>query len=278
MSTAGTFLLGLGAQKAGTSWLHHNLHQRHDSDFGFCKEYHIHDALTLPQFSRFQPKRPMPWKWRTWRRARFIKRPERYFDYFLSLLKQHGIKLTGDVTPSYSCLAPQTLIWIREELERRNMRVRTVFLMRDPLERWLSQHRMQLRKKGKLHPDSEREYFQNLAAKSQKTSLTSLRSDYATTLDALSQSLHPDQIFIGFYEQLFCETEYKRLCRYLNVDYQAPLWDTRINASEGTTNLPDSIMAQLGSCHTEMYHSIVKQFPIIEAKQLWPTARRWCKT
>lgn len=278
MTAAGTFLLGLGAQKAGTSWLHHNLHRRRDADFGFCKEYHVHDALTLPQFSRYQPKRPMPWKWRTWRRARFLQRPERYFDYFLSLLQQQGIKLTGDVTPSYSCLTPQTLRWIRDELDKRNMRLRAVFVMRDPLERWLSQHRMQLRKKGQLHPDSERAYFQNLAAKSQKTSLTSLRSDYIATLDAIRQSLDADQIFIGFYEQLFDASEYKRLCRYLHVEYQAPLWDTRINASEGTTNLPDAVMAQLGSCHADTYHAIVKQFPRIEADQLWPTAQRWCNS
>ena len=277
MTAAGTFLLGLGAQKAGTSWLHHNLHRRNDADFGFCKEYHIHDALFLPQFSRFQPKRPMPWKWRTWRRARFLQRPERYFDYFLGLLQQQGIKLTGDVTPSYSCLTPQTLRWIRDELDKRNMRLRAVFVMRDPLERWLSQHRMQLRKKGQLHPDSEREYFQNLAAKSEKTSLTSLRSDYTATLDAIRQSLDADQIFIGFYEQLFHASEYKRLCRYLDVEYQAPLWNTRINASEGTTNLPDAVMAQLGRCHAETYQSMVKQFPSIEANQLWPTAQRWCK-
>jgi len=30
------FLLGVGAQKAGTSWLHEQLHQRRDADFGFC--------------------------------------------------------------------------------------------------------------------------------------------------------------------------------------------------------------------------------------------------
>lgn len=278
MTTAGTFLLGLGAQKAGTSWLHHNLHRRQDADFGFCKEYHIHDALTLPQFSRFKPKRPMPWKWRTWRRARFIERPERYFDYFLSQLKQQGIKLTGDITPSYSCLTPQTLIWIREELERRDIRVRAMFVMRDPLERWLSQHRMQLRKKGQLHPNFEIEYFQNLAAKSKNTPIVSLKSDYATTIEALSNSFDPDQIFIGFYEQLFSEPEYKRLCDYLHINYQAPLWDTRINASKGTTNLPESVMAKLGAYHAETYQSIVKQFPSIEANQLWPTAQRWCKT
>jgi hypothetical protein len=44
----GTFVLGIGAQKAGSSWLHAQLNRRRDAEFGFLKEYHIHDARTLP--------------------------------------------------------------------------------------------------------------------------------------------------------------------------------------------------------------------------------------
>ena len=53
-----TFLLGVGAQKAGTSWLHDQLNRRHDADFGFLKEYHIFDALELEHFSSFRPRTP----------------------------------------------------------------------------------------------------------------------------------------------------------------------------------------------------------------------------
>ena len=64
--TPGVFLLGVGAQKAGTSWLHQQLQQRSDADFGFLKEYHIHDALTIPKLERFrhlnvQLTKPQSW-------------------------------------------------------------------------------------------------------------------------------------------------------------------------------------------------------------------------
>ena len=49
-------------------------------------------------------ERPTPLKWRTWRRARFMEQPERYFDYFASRLKPPQIRLTGDITPSYAGL------------------------------------------------------------------------------------------------------------------------------------------------------------------------------
>ena len=84
--TPGVFLLGVGAQKAGTSWLHQQLHQRSDADFGFLKEYHIHDALTIPKLERFrhlnvQLTKPRSWlQPRSWRRQRFISDPRRYYN------------------------------------------------------------------------------------------------------------------------------------------------------------------------------------------------------
>ena len=38
------FILGLGAQKAGTSWLYNYFNSRDDFFSGFMKEYHIFDA------------------------------------------------------------------------------------------------------------------------------------------------------------------------------------------------------------------------------------------
>ena len=43
-----TFLLGLGAQKAGTAWMHRYLESSPQCDPGFRKEYHVWDAVDLP--------------------------------------------------------------------------------------------------------------------------------------------------------------------------------------------------------------------------------------
>ena len=110
----GVFLLGVGAQKAGTSWLHAQLNRRSDSDFGFLKEYHVHDALTLPAAGFSHRRRRSLLKPRTWRRQRFLDRPERYYAYFARRLKRRHIRLTGDITPSYSGLSASTLSRIRQ--------------------------------------------------------------------------------------------------------------------------------------------------------------------
>lgn len=49
-----TFLLGMGAQKSGTTWLHRILTARQDANFGFTKEYHVLDAVYVPECEMFR--------------------------------------------------------------------------------------------------------------------------------------------------------------------------------------------------------------------------------
>lgn len=158
-ATPGVFLLGVGAQKAGTSWLHQQLHSRPDADFGVLKEYHVHDARTVPELARFRRLnvaigRPGSWiQPRSWLRQWFIRKPQRYVDYFTWLLQRPRlrsgpVRLTGDITPSYALLSAATLGEIRDAFTQRGIPVRPVFLMRDPIERLISSQRMKLRKQG----------------------------------------------------------------------------------------------------------------------------------
>ena len=268
------FLLGVGAQKAGTSWLHEQLHSRHDADFGFCKEYHILDALTRPQFAHFQPKHIPPWKWRTWRRQRFLNNSRRYFDYFSNLLQRPSTRLSGDITPSYGCLSADTLKWTREQFAERGVTTRVVFLMRDPVERILSQQRMKLRKRGELHPDAEVEQLRRAARTLQQRS--SQRSDYLHTLQALSTAFSSDDLFIDLYERLFTAPVYQRLCQHLLINYQQPKWSQRVNESRSTTNLPEDVLAGIGQSQALIYKNVAQQFPHFNLDQHWPLASRWC--
>lgn len=48
MMNTKTFVLGLGHQKCGTTWLYHYLSQSRRFKGGIKKEYHIWDALDVP--------------------------------------------------------------------------------------------------------------------------------------------------------------------------------------------------------------------------------------
>ena len=241
----GTFVLGLGAQKAGSSWLHAQLNRRRDAEFGFLKEYHIHDALTLPEAGFSNRRHRSLIKPRTWRRQRFIAQPQRYYDYFTSLLRRPGIQLTGDITPSYSALSPRTLQEILANFEQREISVRPVFLMRDPIERIISSQRMQLRKQNQLNHDTEVNALRQLCM--ERPERVSLRSDYGHTLMALSQVFDPSACFIDLYERLFTPESWQRLCSVLNVPYEVPDWEQQVNVSRTDTSIPDDVMAELGA-------------------------------
>ena len=268
-----TFLLGVGAQKAGTSWLHDQLNRRRDADFGFLKEYHVFDALELEHFSSFRPKNPTPLKWRTWRRARMIRRPERYFDYFASLLKPSHIRLTGDITPSYAGLSAESFQHIQNAFTQRGVQTRAVFIMRDPVERFLSQQRMQLRKRGLLKPEHEIEHLSKASIKLLKRD--SPRSDYPATIDALQNGLRASEVFIRLYETLFTEQTHSDLCRYLDIPEQTPDLSHRVNASQATASVPPEVLHRLAQHFAPLVTAVQDRCPELKVEQHWTTALTW---
>ena len=270
----GVFLLGVGAQKAGTSWLHAQLNRRADADFGFLKEYHVHDALTLPAAGFSHRRRRSLLKPRTWRRQRFLDRPERYYAYFARRLKRRHIRLTGDITPSYSGLSASTLSRIRQGFAAHAIPVRPVFLMRDPIERIISSARMQRRKQGLTDSAGEIETLRQLGQ--ERPERISLRSDYGHTLKALEQAFGLEHCFLDVYEQLFNPTCWSRLCEFLALPYEEPLWGQQVNVSRTETNLPEDVLQELGQWQAEAMAAVRRSCPDLDLDRLWPTATRWC--
>ncbi len=278
----GVFLLGVGAQKAGTSWLHQQLHQRSDADFGFLKEYHIHDALTIPKLERFrhlnvQLTKPRSWlQPRSWRRQRFFSDPRRYYNYFAWLLRRprrpnRTVCLTGDITPSYAVLSADTFRGIHNQFQQRGIPVRPVFLLRDPIERIISSQRMKLRKQGQRDAATEVASLRKRVHKGQ-----GLRSNYSQTLVALDQAFGLEHCFIGLFETLFQQDNYAALCKYLEITYQEPDWQQKVNASATTNLIPDDLLAELGQQQAADFNQVCRALPQMDFAKLWPTTSRWC--
>ena len=145
-----TFLLGVGCQKGGTSWLHNYLSKHPNTNMGFAKEYHIFDALTIPACERHRDEKSRysfvfkDMKYKLWPRRllgvklrrEFYSDTGKYFDYFDRIAEpSDGVTLTGDITPSYAGLSPEVYKEIKDGAEARGFRVKVIFLMRDPVER-----------------------------------------------------------------------------------------------------------------------------------------------
>jgi hypothetical protein len=144
-----TFLLGVGAQKAGTTWLHQTLAAVPKVNFGVRKEYHIWDVLSSDLFKKLRVTAAMVQDGVTDAAIRYRMQNESgYYAYYFNTLLDSGCRLAGDITPSYSALSSDDWTRVREVLHLIDAKLRVVFLMRDPFERCWSAVRMEKRFKN----------------------------------------------------------------------------------------------------------------------------------
>ena len=263
-----TFVLGVGAQKAGTTWLHNYLSTRTDADFGIVKEYHIFDAITLPSSRAFhrkareQARKMLGQGYKSWRdssvltRLAFMSNPQLYYAFFADLLNDKNIQMTGDITPSYNGLSAATLTEIKENFNRRGIRVVPVFLMRDPVNRLQSSVQMAFREKG-IQPTLDQE----LAAMDQAhmKKIDSNRVNYAHTVGVLDE-VFGDDIFYNFYENLFQDDTITSLCNFLNIPHAPGNFDLRVNVSKTKNVIDAADTARFAAGYQQVYDFCAKRF------------------
>lgn len=240
------FVLGVGAQKSGTTFLAKYLAAQPRADFGVRKEYHVLDALFLPLFGEFRdeaidqvrhdlatdepklgpPRQILPFH--------MIATPQLYFAYFNDLLSTNHVRLTGDITPSYSALSVENLSWVRDEFARRGISVRPVFLMRDPVYRLQSMVRMKFRNNG-ASPGPDEELAAVMAAHCSDLDLA--RGGYHVTLQRLFEVFGREGVFVKLYEDFFTPAIAGELGRFLRMELTPPRLEQKFNVSATPNHL-----------------------------------------
>ncbi|MDG1663592.1 MAG: sulfotransferase [Pseudomonadales bacterium] len=278
------FLLGVGCQKGGTTWLHRLLSKHPSVDLGFAKEYHIFDALHLDACEEFMRDRLKKLKYlmdenRVYDREAdkyllksidFCRDIENYFDYFDYLyLKSDRTRLVGDITPSYAGLAPSVLREIKRSLNARGFSVRVVFLMRDPVERVWSQVRMDRRERRAKNSDCVFDMSEtDELLSSYDTVKYEFRTRYELTIKNLESVFSKDSIFYGLYESFFTEQSICRLARFLGTPNLNPDFSFKVNISSKENQcLDEYAFSKVASFYKETYLYCDEQF---NTQQLWP--------
>jgi hypothetical protein len=283
------FVLGLGAQRAATTWLWWYLRQHEETDLGALKEYHVWDAVGvsgLGYFSHVSPlarlRRGLARRGRGRVGSRLARRPrrrgadllrerlqrdpEQYFDYFAGLLARDGVRLTADITPSYCALDAETLGRIREGFRARGIDVRVVYLMRDPVERCRSA--VMLRRHAARVPPLrglERELRRYAVGRQAR-----LRTDYPRTLAAIDAAFDPEQVFLGFYETLFTAEEVERLSRFLGIEPAVDLALNRVHGIQESEPLSPRTTAYVREAYADVYAACAERFPV--TREIWSSA------
>ena len=278
-----TFLLGVGAQKAGTTWLHEELCKNDCFKPGFAKEYHTFDSIYAKNFINL----PGHWEKRiaglagaTDRRSNrhrsdilkrllFASDSEAYFDYFdyLSLREKNHV-LVGDITPCYTLLGNEAFKAIRSGLSSRGFNIKVLFLMRDPVERIWSALRMKHRR--------DKDKFSNIKSKEFETKLdnfssrksTYYRTDYERTIKNLESVFRPHEIHYDFYERLFTEAAFKRFTNFIEFDLKLPDFNNYVNASPKLSPISPKLTQKIANHYQSTYDFVEKRFDGI-ASNLW---------
>lgn len=276
-------MLGVGAQKAGTTWLYRYLEASPTFVAGYRKEYHVFDSVDVPSQ-----------RWVLARNAALARSaldnleagaaadadvihrmsmcadPRYYFDYFTTLLARDPHRhLTADVTPAYALLPVERMRQIRSGFESRGVRPVAIFLMRDPVERIWSQIRMQHQRSPNSRTQTAEEAVLRLHDEEQYRS----RSMYHHTIAALDAAFSAEDLYYGFYENLFTEESVERMCGVLGVGPHPADFDVRRNAAPATGTLPESTVRAVASHLAEVYERVAQRFPEVDLERLWPSIR-----
>lgn len=282
-----TFLLGVGCQKGGTTWLHDYLVRHPNADMGFRKEYHLFDALFVPECRVFldeikaraaaliaQAPFPLPGDHQIIKLLGFYADPREYFDYFLALAtRSDETRLVGDISPSYCSLPAEAFAEIKRELSERGIEVKVVFVMRDPVDRCISASRMGRRNAAErgesLGPTDKAIMVQQACARDYE-----IRTRYESTIRNLEKVFTQSEIFYGFYESFFCAESIRRLTSFLDIPFVEPDFTRRLNVSSGDP-LDASGRLAIYQHYRETYDYVASRFGHAELSRIWANHREF---
>jgi hypothetical protein len=225
--------LVIGAQKAGTSWLHRNL-RAHPQVWMPDYEVHYFDRIDEP-----------PNRGRSGERR------------YASLFEPGLGKVVGETTPGYSIVGRDTVV----RAHRLMPEAKIIFMMRNPVERAWSQAVMRfVKREGGVEHVTDAEMRERFDHRSSK-----LRTDYLRTLQNWGTCYPPESIFVGFLEDVHFHPEelLRRLYGFLGVDPgfvpRAPKLRKRINA-RSTDEMPTRVAVHLAHTYLEDARRLEERF------------------
>ena len=290
------FLLGVGAQKAGTTWVNQYLRRHPQTACGRIKELHVFsNALRPDRFADGRAKKIQ--RVRNYLDDQMqalgadggVENPEhllaeldhlameldlaRYWEYFRRLTADRpDAVLTGEITPAYSGLAAEQFEVIADGMRAHGFRPRVVFLMRDPVDRCYSMLKMgernRAKEKGVAAPQTAHENFAQAAVQP----WNAIRTRYDETIRGLEEVFSADDIFYGFYETFFSESEVARLCEFLGIDFVKPNLHKKANASPASAYPSPDDIAAVREFYDATYRFCMDRFGETFIRSVWKHA------
>ena len=243
-------VIGLGVQKAGTTWLTHHLSQQTDV---LCpkKEIHYWDRIRAPysnnkqvrdilvqRYGRFGALQRLPMVER-WAGSKSIFRADPYdhsgyVDFFRRGHSSESVLV--DFTPAYGLLSAPVL----EEICTLHDDVKFLLLLRDPVDRFWSGLRHRYRKelsRGMAAESLARRAFDILR---DPIDPNVLQSRYERMFE--NPVVASNRTQVSFFETLFNLPSYNRIRKFIGVEtYRDPGFDSQNASRHGAMKLPGDL-------------------------------------
>lgn len=278
------FVLGVGSQKSGTTWLYHYLRSLNQTCFPEIKEIHYFDSLYLGEMKWYSKmvKRhvyrsllydQMPSAISALQLA-FLTNPQLYFQYFYGQLSRSGHQfVTGDITPAYSMLDASIYKQIKTTFEGYGIQVKVIFLMRDPAWRLVSSLRHRERHQSQQLSEADELYRLNQELSRGEASSSVKRGCYQQTIHQLEQVFDCNEIFYGLFEELFSEEQTKLICQFLGLDWKMPDFSRRyVPTSASNLAITHDCQSSIYDFYQSSIEEAIKIFGCLKIQELWPKA------
>ncbi|MGI8822295.1 MAG: sulfotransferase [Acidimicrobiia bacterium] len=209
---AGPHFLGIGAQKAGTTWLHKNFSHHPGIWLPYEKELHYFDekldrARSMEETIRSRAAWAVRWRRQVerqlgnhgrdpsstdlvWCARFFVSQPDD--DWYRSLFTPGPGQIAGEFTPEYAVIDTDRIARVAAV----NPELRVIYMVRNPIERVWSHASMT----GRVTSDAaiDTGWFARAVARNRVREHTA----YLANLDRWLSVFPPDRIYLGFLEDI----------------------------------------------------------------------------
>lgn len=250
-----TFLICVGGAKCATSWVHHYLAALPEVTVSPLKELHFFDmkfaSLALGDMDEVAIKRvgfhleqggdlveylQLSADFQaSVDRMQMVYDDNAYFGHFARLCTPET-RAFCDITPGYSAIGPDGFAYLRDFCATQDVRLKLLFLMRDPVERLWSQ----LRHLQQMNPAAR---LAERWAEAIESPRICARSDYRGIVSDLDATFPADDILYLFYEELFTEPALRRLCDFAGIGFRPGAVAERKNRTTYERELPGDARA-----------------------------------
>ena len=260
-----TYFVCIGAQKAGTTWLAEYFYAHPEVYLSPYKEMHFFNSKSLLHHAWFN--------WRLWWRRRHVdltkygpnnaistieQSRQLHWLFFLTCLRSKsaykrvldfgapGKKAAGEITPLYTDLDADQF----REIDALLPGCKFLFVVRSPVERFISQYSMEKRRGFRLRNRSVEAALRSPHYRR--------RGDYKRTFEELVAAVPRSRILVVFFENLFADAtgnavEIRKICSFLGINYRPPDISEPVNRNEERFELTDREQAMVADAYAAAY-------------------------